>query len=157
MVWLDKPMCWFAAASGKRQRSPKFLDAAIQFCLTLENLFGLALRQITEQLQSVLQLSGLTYSVPSFSTLCRHQLKLNVQVPYTQPWRVASAGRFDRNQAPRRRRVECKKHGSERCPSGVSCTLVLIPDIADQGHLRDFQQCRRCCCVARLAAAITEG
>ncbi|MEG0971138.1 MAG: transposase, partial [Acidaminococcaceae bacterium] len=44
-VWLDKPMCGFAAASGKRGRSPKFSAAAIQFCLTLKNLFGLALRQ----------------------------------------------------------------------------------------------------------------
>ncbi len=44
-VWLDKRMAWFAAASGKRGRSPKFSDAAIQFCLTIKNLFGLALRQ----------------------------------------------------------------------------------------------------------------
>ncbi|SER73700.1 Transposase DDE domain-containing protein [Giesbergeria anulus] len=33
-VWFDKGMAWFAAASGKRWRSPKFSDAAIQFCLT---------------------------------------------------------------------------------------------------------------------------
>ena len=37
-VWFDKDMAWFAAASGKRWRSPKFSDAAIQFCLTLKNL-----------------------------------------------------------------------------------------------------------------------
>ncbi|RDI09701.1 DDE family transposase [Comamonas sp. AG1104] len=43
-IWLDKRMQWFAAASGKRGRSPKFSDAAIQFCLTMKNLFGLALR-----------------------------------------------------------------------------------------------------------------
>ena len=40
-IWLGKRMTWFAAASGKRGRSPKFSDAAIQFCLTLKNLFGL--------------------------------------------------------------------------------------------------------------------
>lgn len=28
-IWLDKRMTWFAAASGKRGRSPKFSDAAI--------------------------------------------------------------------------------------------------------------------------------
>jgi hypothetical protein len=44
-IWLDKKMSWFAAASGKRGRSPKFSDAAIQFCLTLKNLFSLAIRQ----------------------------------------------------------------------------------------------------------------
>ena len=70
-VWLDKRESWFAAASGKRGRSPKFSGAAIQFCLTLKNLFGLALRQTTGLVQSVLQLSGLEWLVPDFSTLCR--------------------------------------------------------------------------------------
>ena len=40
-------MSWFVAASGKRGRSPKFSDTAIQFCLTIKNLFRLALRQTT--------------------------------------------------------------------------------------------------------------
>ncbi|MBB2776509.1 UNVERIFIED_ORG: hypothetical protein HNP28_001824 [Comamonas terrigena] len=43
-VWIDKNMSWFAAGSGKRGRSPQFSDAAIQFCLTIKNLFCLALR-----------------------------------------------------------------------------------------------------------------
>ena len=47
-IWMDKRMTWFAAGSGKRGRSPKFSEAAIQFCLTLKNLFSLALRQTTE-------------------------------------------------------------------------------------------------------------
>ncbi|MEG0921771.1 MAG: transposase [Comamonas sp.] len=46
-IWLDKKISWFAAASGKRRHSPKFSDAAIQFCLTVKSLFGLALRQAT--------------------------------------------------------------------------------------------------------------
>ena len=46
-IWLDKDMQWFAAASGKRGRRPKFSGAAIQCCLTLKNLIGLALRQTT--------------------------------------------------------------------------------------------------------------
>ena len=76
-VWLDKGMCWFATASGKRGRSRKFSDAAIQFCLTLKNLFGLALRQTTGLAESVLHLCGLAWPVPDFSTLCRRQLDLN--------------------------------------------------------------------------------
>lgn len=52
-------MTWFAAASGKRGRSPKLSDVAIQFCLMLKNLFGLVLRQANGLLESVLQLSGL--------------------------------------------------------------------------------------------------
>ena len=77
-IWLDKRMAWFAAASGKRGRSPKFSEAAIQFCLTLKNLFGLALRQTTGLVESVLQLCGLALPVLDFSTLCRRQLDLNV-------------------------------------------------------------------------------
>ena len=46
-IWLDRGMSWFPAASGKRGRSPQFSDEAIQFYLTIKNLFGLALRQTT--------------------------------------------------------------------------------------------------------------
>lgn len=107
-------MTWFAAASGKRRRSPKFSGAAIEFFLTLKNLFGLALRQVTGLVESVLHLSGLTWPTSDFSTLSRRQQTLNVQIPYT------------RNQAGLRLLVDstgikflgegewkCKKHGSE--------------------------------------------
>lgn len=67
-IWLGEKMSWFAPASDKCGRSPKFSDAAIQFCLTLKNLFGLALRQATGLVQSVLELSGLVWPVPDFST-----------------------------------------------------------------------------------------
>ena len=114
-IWLDKKMSWFAAASGKRGRSPKFSDAAIQFCLTLKNLFGLALRQSTGRVQSVLQLSGLAWSAPDFSTLCRRQLGLNVQVPYTRSQGglhllVDSTGIKFLGEGE----WKCKKHGPER-------------------------------------------
>ena len=46
-IWLNKGISWFASPSGKRGRSPQFSDAAIQFCLTIKYLFGLALRQAT--------------------------------------------------------------------------------------------------------------
>ena len=81
-IWLDEGMSWFAAASGKRGRSPQFSDAAIQFCLTIKNLFGLALRQTTGFVQSLLVSSGLRWPVPDFSTLCRRQRSLDVQVTY---------------------------------------------------------------------------
>ena len=81
-VWLDKNMQWFAAASGKRGRSPKFSDAAIQFCLSIKNLFGLALRQAVGFVESLLKLSGLHWPVPDFSTICRRQRSLQVHVPY---------------------------------------------------------------------------
>ena len=77
-VWLDKGMSWLAAASGKRGRSPKLSDAVSQFCLTIKNLFGLALRQASGFVQSLLALFGLRWPVPDFSTLCRRQHHLDV-------------------------------------------------------------------------------
>ncbi|MBW8901781.1 MAG: transposase, partial [Massilia sp.] len=32
LIWLDKDMRWHGSANGKRGRSPKYSDAAIQFC-----------------------------------------------------------------------------------------------------------------------------
>ena len=62
-------MAWFAAGSCKRALTSKFSDAAIQFCLMLKNLFGLALRQATGLMESVLQLCSLAWSAPDFSSL----------------------------------------------------------------------------------------
>ena len=114
-IWLDKRMSWFAATSGKRGRSPKFSDAAIQFCLILKNLFGLALRQTTGLVQSVLELCGLAWPVPDFSTLCRRQLDLHVQVPYARSQAglhllVDSTGIKFLGEGE----WKCKKHGPER-------------------------------------------
>ena len=73
-------MSWFVAACGKCGRRPQFSDAAVQFRLAFKNLFGLALRQTTGFVQSLLALSGLPRPVPDFSTLCRRQRSLYVQV-----------------------------------------------------------------------------
>ena len=45
-------------------------------------LFGMALRQTTGFVESLLQLIGLDWVVPDFSTLCRRQKTLNVNIPY---------------------------------------------------------------------------
>ena len=78
-IWLDKDMQWYAPASGKRGRQQVFSDAAIQFCLSIKCLFGLALRQ------SLLRLAHLDWKVPDFSTVSRRQKTLQVQLPY-QKW-----------------------------------------------------------------------
>ncbi|OHX19366.1 hypothetical protein BI344_09640 [Chromobacterium sphagni] len=44
-IWLDTSMTWQARPQGKKGRSQTYSDAAIQFCLTVKNLFRLALRQ----------------------------------------------------------------------------------------------------------------
>lgn len=81
LLWLDKDMNWLAPATGKRGRQPTFSDAAIQFCLTIKCLFGLALRQATGMVESRLRLPGLDWAVPDFSTLSRHQKDLQVRIP----------------------------------------------------------------------------
>jgi len=64
-------MVWVPPPSGKRGRRHSFSDAAIQTCLTIKVLFGLPLRQTTGFVESLLQLVGLDWAVPDFSTLCR--------------------------------------------------------------------------------------
>jgi hypothetical protein len=64
-------MCWDAAPTGKRGRQPTYSDAAVQTCLTMEVLFGTALRQTTGFVDSLLKLVSLDWTVPDFSTLSR--------------------------------------------------------------------------------------
>ncbi len=81
-VWFDPLTPWHAALSGKRGGQPVYSDAAIQACLTVKVLFGLPLRQTTGFVASLLRLAGLGWPVPDFSTLCRRQKTLAVQLPY---------------------------------------------------------------------------
>jgi len=74
-------MQWYAGASGKRGRQPAFSDAAIQFCLSIKCLLGLALRQNLGRVENLLRLAGLDWKAPDFSTLCRRQKTLRVQLP----------------------------------------------------------------------------
>ena len=68
LIWLDKDMGWFAAKAGRSGRPPVFSDAAIQFCLMVKVLFGLPLRQTTGMVASILEMAGLDWPVPDFST-----------------------------------------------------------------------------------------
>ena len=81
-VWFDPSMHWEAIPSGRRGRQQAYSDAAIQACLTLKTLLGLPLRQATGFVASLLELSGLGWSVPDFSSLSRRQKTLNVTIPY---------------------------------------------------------------------------
>jgi len=81
-VWFDPSAPWYVAPSGKRGAQPIYSDAAVQACLTVKVLFGLPLRQTTGFVASLLRLAGLDWSVPDFSTLCRRQKTLAVQLPY---------------------------------------------------------------------------
>ena len=68
-------MTWEATPTGKRGRQPDYSDAAIQTCLTMKVLFGMAQRQTTGFVESLLRLIGLDWAVPDFSTLSRRQIE----------------------------------------------------------------------------------
>lgn len=75
-------MTWEAAPTGRRGRQPDYSDAAIQTCLTMKVLFGMALRQTAGFVESLLRLIDLDWTVPNFSTLSRRQKGLKVNIPY---------------------------------------------------------------------------
>ena len=82
LIWLDREMEWLASPSGRLGRSETYSDAAIQFCLSIEVLFGLALRQTIGMVASLLRMAGVDWPVPDYSTLCRRQSSVTIQVPY---------------------------------------------------------------------------
>jgi hypothetical protein len=82
LIWVDEEMTWLAPREGLPGRPAVFSDAAIQFCLSIKVLFKLPLRQAAGMVASLLRLAGLDWSVPDFSTLCRRQKTLAVQIPY---------------------------------------------------------------------------
>ena len=84
-IWFDPDMSWEAAPTGRRGRQQTYSDAAIQTCLSMKVLFGMALRQTTGFVESLLRLVGLNWTVPDFSTLSRRQKTLAVNIPYRGP------------------------------------------------------------------------
>jgi hypothetical protein len=95
-IWFDPEMKWDAAPTGKRGRRQTysgeedqktvrgtvFPTNAVQTCLTMKVLLGMALRQTTGFVESLLKLVGLDWPVPDFSTLSRRQKTLAVIIPY---------------------------------------------------------------------------
>ena len=57
-IWFDPVMTWEATPIGKRGRLPEYSDAAIQTCLTMKVLFGMALRQTTSFVECLPRLIG---------------------------------------------------------------------------------------------------
>jgi hypothetical protein len=55
-IWFDPTMTWDAAPTGRRGRQRTYSDAAIQSCLTMKVLFGMAQRQTTGFVESLLRL-----------------------------------------------------------------------------------------------------
>ena len=64
-IWFDPNMVWVPPPTGKRGRPLQYSDAAIQTCLTMKVLFGMALRQTSRFVESLLRLVGLDWVVPA--------------------------------------------------------------------------------------------
>jgi hypothetical protein len=75
-------MTWLAPHEGRRWRPPVFSDATIKFRLLIKVLFMLPMRQTAGMVANLLRMVGLDWPVPDFSTLCRRQKTLAVQVPF---------------------------------------------------------------------------
>ena len=82
LIWLDKGMIWLAPHDGSPGRPALFLDAAIQFCVTIKVLFKLPLRQTTGMVASLLKMADLDWAVPDYTTLWQRQKTLAVQIAY---------------------------------------------------------------------------
>ena len=82
LIWLDKGMTWLAPPDGRPGRPAVFSDASIRFCLTIKVLFKLPSRQTTAMVASLLKMAELDWAVPDYTTLCRRQKTLAVQIPY---------------------------------------------------------------------------
>ena len=106
-IWFDPEMSWDGAPTGRRGRQQTYSDAAIQTCLSMKVLFGMALRQTTGFVESLLRLVGLDWTVPDFSTLSRRQKTLAVKIPYRGSkgplhlWIDSTGGAAARNEALR--------------------------------------------------------
>ena len=81
-IWFHPDKVWAAEPTGKRGLQPVYSDAAVQICLTMKVLFGVALGQTTGFVESLLGLTGLDWDVPDFSTLSRRQKTLAVDVSH---------------------------------------------------------------------------
>jgi len=101
-IWFDPEMEWRADRTGKRGHPETFSDSAIQACLTLKGegrpgtirgivsalnggsrgMFGLPLRQTVGLVASLIEMAGLNWPVPGYSTLCRRQARIAIQIPH---------------------------------------------------------------------------
>ena len=116
-IWFELAVARKVEPTGRRGRKPYYGDAAIQTCLTMKVLFGLALRQTTGFVESFLWLIGLNWTVPDFSTLCGRQKTLKVHIPYR-----ASPGPLHSWSTARASRSKAKAsgtHASTAAPSGA--------------------------------------
>lgn len=70
-IWFDSNTQWYAQSTRKQGRNQTYSDTAIQCCLMIKVLFRLTLRMTTGLVQSLIEICGLDWTAPDYSTLCR--------------------------------------------------------------------------------------
>lgn len=75
-------MSWKAPRTRRRGRQRNYSDAAIQTCLSMKVLFGMALWQMTGFVECLLRLGGFDWTMTAFSTFFRRQKNLADNIPY---------------------------------------------------------------------------
>jgi hypothetical protein len=81
--WLDEEFLskWYSAKKeSSRGRPEKYSDIAIQCGLMLKGLLGLTLRSTEGFLKSLMQLMHLELAIPNYTSLCKRQKTLNVEL-----------------------------------------------------------------------------
>lgn len=81
-VWFDSETQWYAYLKGKHGRNQTYSDTCIQCCLMIKSLFRFSLRMVTGFVQSLIKLYGLDWTAPDYSTICRRQKHIDIQVSY---------------------------------------------------------------------------
>ena len=81
-IWFDPTTQWYAQPQGRHGRNRTYSDTAIQCCLMIKSLFRLSLRMVIGFVQSLIQLSGLSWTAPDYSTLCRRQKQIDIAISY---------------------------------------------------------------------------
>ncbi len=81
-IWFDPETQWYAQPQGKHGRNQTYSDTAIQCCLMIKSLFHLSLRMVTGFVQSLIHLCRLDWTPPDYSTICRRQKHIDIQISY---------------------------------------------------------------------------
>ena len=136
-IWLDKDMQWYAPANGRRGRQRVFSDAAIQFCLSIKCLFGLALRQSLGLVESLLVWrgwpGGCRTSAPCADA--RRHCGCNCPIsPAPRRWTCWSIAPASSSSA--RANGSARNTGLNTVASGARCTWASTPTRWRFGPLR---------------------
>lgn len=81
-IWFDPKTQWYAPPKGKHGRNQTYSDTAIQCCLMIKSLFRLSLRMVTGFVQSLIRLCGRNWTALDYSTICRRQKHIDIQISY---------------------------------------------------------------------------